>query len=194
MNAPAPRPAESEGPVRTGGAAPVGAIWAQSPVGVIGQAGGIPWHLPEDLRHFAAVTAGAAAVMGRRTWDSLPERFRPLPGRLNLVQTRSSGWSAPGALPFAAVADAVRLAGERDIWVTGGRRVFDAWWGLIERAEVTVVDIEVDGDTWAPSLAEAQWQLVARDPGSGWHTSGNGIGYRFDSFRRIGGVDGRAPS
>ena len=72
-------------------------IWAQAADGVIGEAGSIPWHLPEDLAHFKELTHGGAVIMGRRTWDSLPERFRPLAGRRNIVITRQKDWSVEGA-------------------------------------------------------------------------------------------------
>jgi dihydrofolate reductase len=75
----------------------VGLIWAQSTSGVIGRDGTIPWHLPEDLARFKTLTMGHTVVMGRRTWDSLPARFRPLPGRRNVVLTRNRGFDAPGA-------------------------------------------------------------------------------------------------
>lgn len=81
----------------------VGLVWAQDRRGVIGAAGGMPWHVPEDLAHFKAVTLGAPVIMGRRTWDSLNPRFRPLPGRTNIVVTRQAGW--PGAAASSAGGD-----------------------------------------------------------------------------------------
>ena len=85
----------------------VGLIWAEAHGGVIGADGGMPWHVPEDLAHFKEVTLGAPVVMGRKTWDSLPERFRPLPGRDNIVITRQQDWAADGARRAATVADLV---------------------------------------------------------------------------------------
>ena len=76
----------------------VGLIWAEAHGGVIGAEGGMPWNVPEDLAHFKEITLGAPVIMGRKTWDSLPERFRPLPGRENIVITRQQDWSAEGAL------------------------------------------------------------------------------------------------
>ena len=75
----------------------IGLIWAQAANGVIGRGGALPWHLPEDLAHFRDTTRGSTVVMGRRTWDSLPDRFRPLPGRRNVVLTRHDTWTADGA-------------------------------------------------------------------------------------------------
>src|SRR5690554_661473 len=86
----------------------IGMIWAEARGGVIGAEGGLPWHLPEDLAHFKAKTLGEAVVMGRKTWDSLPPRFRPLPGRENIVITRQPDWTADGARRAATLVDAVR--------------------------------------------------------------------------------------
>ena len=78
--------------------------------GVIGRDGGMPWHVPEDLAHFKDVTLGAPVIMGRKTWESLPPRFRPLPGRANIVVTHRHDWAADGAERAASVDDALALA------------------------------------------------------------------------------------
>ena len=75
----------------------IGLIWAQARGGVIGKDGAMPWHLPEDLAHFKRTTLGCPVIMGRKTWDSLPPKFRPLPGRRNIVVTRNTQWQADGA-------------------------------------------------------------------------------------------------
>ncbi|MET0724938.1 MAG: dihydrofolate reductase, partial [Leifsonia sp.] len=90
---------------------PIGLVWAQSSDGTIGVGGVMPWHLPEDLAHFKAVTLGAPVVMGRKTWDSLPARFRPLAGRRNIVVTRQLDWTADGAEVVHSVEAALALAG-----------------------------------------------------------------------------------
>lgn len=152
----------------------IGLIWAQARGGVIGADGTLPWHLPEDLAHFRETTAGAAVLMGRRTWDSLPERFRPLPGRRNLVLTRRAGWAAPGARPVSSPDDAVAAAGDGPLWVIGGGEVYAATVGRADRAEVTEIDLEVDGDTVAPVLGPA-WSRVEGE----WRVSRTGLRYRF---------------
>ncbi len=160
----------------------LGLIWAQAANGVIGRDGALPWHLPEDLAHFRAVTLGSTAVMGRRTWESVPQRFRPLPGRRNVVLTRRTGWAADGAEVAASLDDALALA-VGDVWVIGGASVYAA---AIERAdvlEVTEVAGAVDGDTLAPVVAPP-WAVVAADPPQGWRTSTSGAGYRFITHRR----------
>lgn len=87
-------------------------IWAQARDGAIGRDGVMPWHLPEDLAHFRSVTTGAPVVMGRRTWESLPERFRPLPARRNIVVTRDPVYDAPGASVVFSLEDALAMLGD----------------------------------------------------------------------------------
>src|SRR5690625_7951564 len=96
-------------------------IWAQNERGLIGADGDLPWHIPEDLGHLRTLTWGKNVIMGRATWDSLPEKFRPLPGRRNIVLTRNEKWRADGAEPVASVAAALALVGENETWVMGGR-------------------------------------------------------------------------
>jgi dihydrofolate reductase len=162
----------------------LGLIWAEAADGVIGRDGAIPWHVPEDAAHFRAVTTGATVVMGRRTWDSLPARFRPLPGRRNVVLTRRPGWSAEGAEPAADLAEALARAGDGDVWVIGGAEVYAAALPLADRVERTEVDLTVAGDTRAPRLG-AQWRCVRRDPADGWHTSRTGVRYRIERYHRV---------
>ncbi|MFS2281032.1 dihydrofolate reductase [Microbacterium sp. OR21] len=154
-----------------------GLIWAQANNGVIGAGGGMPWHVPEDLAHFKEVTIGAPVIMGRRTWDSLPERFRPLPDRENIVITRSQDWAADGARRAAGIEDAVR--GQERVWVIGGAEIFRQVIGDADRLEVTELDIDVDGDAFAPSVEG--WRLA--DEGE-WQTSRTGVRYRFLGYER----------
>ncbi|SJN32594.1 Dihydrofolate reductase [Microbacterium esteraromaticum] len=155
----------------------VGLIWAEAADGVIGAQGGMPWHVPEDLAHFKETTLGVPVIMGRRTWDSLPERFRPLPGRENVVITRDQDWHAEGARRAANIEDAVRSL-ER-VWVIGGSDIFRQVIGQADRLEVTELDLAVAGDTFAPP--KDGWRLV--DEGE-WQTSRTGIRYRFLGFDR----------
>jgi dihydrofolate reductase len=160
-----------------------GMIWAQARGGVIGAAGGLPWHLPEDLRLFRATTSGATVVMGRRTWESLPDRFRPLPGRTNVVLTSDPGRPADGARRVASVGDVLELSGP--LWIIGGGAVYAAFLPHADRLVVTDVDLDVEGDTWAPALG-AEWRRVARTPESGWSASSTGIGYAVTEYVRAG--------
>jgi dihydrofolate reductase len=171
----------------------VGLIWAEARDGEIGLDGVMPWHVPEDLAHFKAVTLGGAVVMGRKTWDSIPERFRPFVGRENIVVTRQADWSADGAHVAHSVADAVALAarltpGER-VWVTGGAEIYRAALStasetfLVDRLEVTEIDAEFAGDTHAPAI-DATWHVETTDPASDWHLSRTGLPYRFVRYAR----------
>jgi dihydrofolate reductase len=159
----------------------VGLVWAQDERGVIGRDGGLPWHLPEDLAHFRALTRGATVVMGRATWESLPERYRPLPGRRNVVLTRQAGYRAPGAEVRGSLPDA--LSGtEGAVWVIGGAQVYAQAQPLADRLVVTEVAVRADGDALAPPL-EPRWRRVAVDPPDGWHRSASGLGYRFVEYQ-----------
>jgi dihydrofolate reductase len=143
----------------------VGMVWAQARDGVIGADGGLPWHLPEDLALFRRLTMGSTVVMGRRTWESLPDRFRPLPGRTNVVLTSERGWSEDGARPAASVEQV--LAEHGSFWVIGGGAVYAAFLPYADRLVVTDVDSLVVGDTWAPPLDDG-WSRVSRMPAEGW--------------------------
>src|SRR5690625_555131 len=144
-----PPPPGDQGP---GGGMTLGMIWAQARGRVIGKDNDLPWHLPEDLRHFRHTTAGDAVVMGRRQWESLPERIRPLPGRRNIVLSRNPVYEAPGAELVDCLADALDLVAGQDAWICGGAQVYEE---AIEYADVLVVteiDHDVDGDRHGPVI------------------------------------------
>jgi dihydrofolate reductase len=158
----------------------VGMVWAQARDGVIGRDGGLPWHLPEDLALFRELTMGDTVVMGRRTWESLPERFRPLPGRTNVVLTSHPNWAADGARRAASVEQV--LAEYRSLWVIGGGAVYASFLPHADRLVVTDVDIAVAGDTWAPPLDG--WRLDERTPAEGWTTSSSGLPFAVSRYVR----------
>jgi dihydrofolate reductase len=148
----------------------LGVIWAQTSTGVIGKDGGMPWHLPEDMKHFVRLTTGHPVIMGRKTWESFPAKYRPLPGRTNIVITRQEGWAgtagADGAIAVKSLDDA-----------------------LLESADVAVVttiDATPEGDTFAPELGY-DWTTGASLPSDGWLTSANGTRYRITQWRRTKG-------
>ncbi|WP_249523234.1 dihydrofolate reductase [Modestobacter marinus] len=156
-------------------------LWAQSSSGVIGADGALPWHLPEDLRLFRPLTTGGTVVMGRRTWESLPERFRPLPGRRNVVLSSTLDAAEPGALVVRSVAEALALDG--DLWVIGGGAVYGAFLPHADELVVTEVDVQVAGDTWAPRPGP-DWAPGASAPGSGWSVSTTGLRFRVTRWGR----------
>lgn len=155
-------------------------VWAQSRNGAIGRDGAMPWRLPEDLAHFKQVTQGAPVIMGRRTWESLPARFRPLPGRQNIVVTRDGAYQADGATtaPDPATALAVR---HPMVSVIGGAELYAATMPVATELVVTRIDIDVpDADTFAPEIGD-EWRMVeTTEP----LVSSTGLGYRFERYRR----------
>ncbi|WP_412169320.1 dihydrofolate reductase [Curtobacterium flaccumfaciens pv. flaccumfaciens] len=163
----------------------IGMVWARSTTGVIGADGGMPWHVPEDLAHFKQVTGDATVLMGRRTWESLPERFRPLPGRRNVVLTRDTTWTADGAEVVHDLQAELERAGGADetVWVIGGGQVYAAALDAADHVSETLIDVDVPGDTVAPTLDEAAgWMLTDEGP---WQESRNdGTRYRFLEWQR----------
>lgn len=157
-------------------------IYARAANGVIGADGGLPWHLPEDLAHFKRTTLGAPVVMGRKSWDSLPPRFRPLPGRRNLVVTRQPDWHAAGAERANSLADAFARAGNApELWVIGGAQVYAEAEPLAQRAIVTEIARDFAGDAFAPTLGPA-WRETAREA----HVSADGLPFAFVTYERVG--------
>jgi dihydrofolate reductase len=132
---------------------------------VIGTGETIPWHIPEDLAYFRDLTMGHAVVMGRRTWDSLPERFRPLPGRRNIVVTRNPTWAADGAERAGSLDDALALASDAaDVFVIGGSEIFAAALPLADALVLTEVDLDVAGDVLFPDWDRAAFAELGRIP------------------------------
>lgn len=158
----------------------LGLVWAQAHGGVIGAAGEMPWHVPEDLAHFRAVTGESDVIMGRRTWESLPPRFRPLPGRRNIVVSRSVDWADEGAERVDSLDAARALSTTPEVWVIGGGQLYVEAIGKADVLEVTQLALEVDGDTFAPPLSG--WVRTSADPDDGWHVSRTGIRYRFETY------------
>jgi len=149
-------------------------IWAQANGGVIGRDNEIPWQLPEDMARFKELTLGSTVVMGRLTWESLPERFRPLPGRRNVVVSRDAGYVAEGAEVVTA------LPAEVDGWVMGGAQLYALALPSATLCEVTEIDVDVpDGDAFAPTLDDS-WTVTHGE----WQTSRTGLRYRFCTYRR----------
>jgi dihydrofolate reductase len=156
-------------------------VWAQAAGGVIGADGALPWHLPEDLRLFRALTLGGTVVMGRRTWESLPPRFRPLPGRRNVVLSSTLDPAEPGAEVARSVDDV--LARDADLWVIGGGTLYGAFLPHADEVVVTEVDAQVAGDTWAPPLGE-EWGRARRFPAEGWLPSSAGPPFAVSLWTR----------
>ncbi len=164
----------------------VALIWAQGNGGVIGRDNTIPWHVPEDARHFRELTTGHPVVMGRKTWDSLPDHFRPLPGRTNIVVTSDRSWSQEGAIVTHDIADGLARAAEsgsgRTV-VMGGSQIYTATMALADQLHVTEIEVDIHGgDAFAPVIDPSVW--VVRTDGE-WATSRTGLCYRFRDYGRI---------
>jgi dihydrofolate reductase len=155
-------------------------IFARSANGVIGSNNAMPWHLPEDLTHFKRLTLGWPVIMGRKTWDSLPPKFRPLPGRSNIVITRQPGWRENGAEPAASLAAALALCRQsEEVWVIGGAQIYAQAEPLAQRIEVTEIAQDFAGDAFAPRLGPG-WIETAREN----HASSNGLKFSFITYNK----------
>ncbi|MCX2748115.1 dihydrofolate reductase [Arthrobacter sp. MI7-26] len=169
----------------------IGLVWAQTASGVIGKGGTMPWHVPEDLKHFSTLTTGHPVIMGRKTWESFPTKYRPLPGRTNIVVTRQQGWSdspdASGAVVVssldAALLESQFAPGGQNVWIIGGGEIYRQSMDIANVAVVTVIDSDIDGDTFAPEF-DGAWNLESTQPAEGWLTSKNGTNYRIATWRR----------
>ncbi len=167
-------------------------IFARARNGVIGNHGTMPWRLPEDLAHLKRTTMGCAVIMGRKTWDSLPPKFRPLPGRLNVVVTRQTDWQADGAVRAQSLAQALELcspdgdtgatpaAGWQNVWVIGGAEIYALAMPLATTAVVTEIDADFDGDTFAPQF-DGQWTKTEGET----QVSSTGLKFSFNTYQHI---------
>jgi dihydrofolate reductase len=154
-------------------------IFARARNGTIGKDNQMPWHLPEDLAHFKRVTLGQPVIMGRKTWDSLPARFRPLPGRLNIVITRQTDWQAEGALRAGSIEEAIHLCGDApDAWIMGGAEIYRQAEPLASTAVVTEIDADFEGDAFAPVLGDT-WQEIQRES----HVGVDGLNFSFVTYQ-----------
>lgn len=147
--------------------------------GAIGKGNQLLWHEPEDLKHFRRVTMGCPVVMGRKTWDSLPARFRPLPGRRNVVITRNAAWHADGAEAVASIdAALLLLAGAEKAFVVGGAEVYALALPLADELVLTEIDADLAGDVFFPAWDRARFTCAAREPREG---------YSFVTYKKTGG-------
>ncbi|MEY2952964.1 MAG: hypothetical protein RLZZ401_1051 [Pseudomonadota bacterium] len=155
-------------------------IFARAANGVIGNQGALPWRLPEDLAHLKRQTLGATVIMGRKTWDSLPLKFRPLPGRTNIVVTRQSDWHAEGALVANSLLQAQTLAGQHGAaWVLGGAELYAQALPLAQTAVVTEIEADFPGDAFAPQFGP-DWHETSRER----HMSSTGLAFSFVTYQR----------
>ncbi len=156
--------------------------------GVIGRDGGIPWRLPEDVARFKELTTGHSVVMGRKTWESIPDRFRPLPDRRNVVVTRNPAWRADGAERASSVEEALALlADEARVFVIGGAEIYTAALPHADELVLTEIDLDVDGDTFFPKWDAASFRETSREE----RTSADGTRLAFVTYRRADSMGDR---
>lgn len=136
------------------------AIVAMADNGVIGRDNGLPWHLPDDLKRFKALTMGHALLMGRKTFESIG---KPLPGRQNLVLTRNPRWGAPGTEAVRTLEEASGRAGGAALYVIGGAEVFSLAWPIVGRLELTEVHAAPAGDTRLEGFDRREWREIFRE-------------------------------
>lgn len=148
---------------------------------VIGKDNQLIWNIPEDMAHFRELTAGHTVLMGRKTWESLPPRFRPLPGRRNIVVSRQADYAAPGAELANSLADGLALAAsDATVFIIGGADIYRQALPLADRLEITEVELSPEGDSWFPEIPAAEWQETARQsPPANGET-----GFAFLTYRR----------
>jgi len=149
--------------------------------GVIGRDNSIPWRIPADLARFREITTGHPVVMGRQTRDSIPPRFRPLPGRRNIVVTRNRKWYGDGAERAGSLDEALELAGDDDeVFVIGGAQVYAAALPFADELLLTEIDAAIDGDTVFPPFDRAVFEEVEREP----HRPKDGPPFAFVRYTR----------
>ena len=161
-------------------------IFARAQNGVIGNHNALPWHLPEDMAHFKRLTTGCPVIMGRKTWDSLPPRFRPLPHRTNIVLTQQENWNENGVQRLSSVQETLQFCEQlkstqphQPIWVIGGAAIYDQFLPHAYRAYVTEIHQNFEGDAFAPQFG-TEWLESARED----HTSVNGLAFSFVTYQK----------
>jgi dihydrofolate reductase len=159
---------------------PLHLIYARARNNVIGKNGDLPWHLPEDLAHFKRTTLGQAVVMGRITWESIPEKFRPLPGRKNVVVSRQAGYPALGATVVTSFQAALAMfPPDEVVWLIGGAQLYAQALPMASQVVVTEIDDDFEGDAFAPTLG-AEWVETQRSQ----HVSAQGLAYSLVTLER----------
>jgi dihydrofolate reductase len=149
---------------------------------VIGRDNGLPWRLPADLRHFKTITLGKPVVMGRKTFDSIG---RPLPGRTNIVVTRDPAYTAEGCVVVHSIEAALAAAGDvEEVMVIGGADFYRQLLPRAGRIYLTLIDADVEGDTWFPELDETRWRERTREDHA--PDEENPHGYSFILLESVG--------
>lgn len=154
-------------------------IAAISQNNVIGKNNDLPWHLPDDMKYFMQTTKGHHVIMGRKNYDSIPEKFRPLPNRVNIVVTRQQELRAPNCIIVNAIEKGLELArqhGEAEAFIIGGSEIYHQGFALANRLYLTEIHATIEGDTYFPEFNKKQWKEVSRKH----HSTDERHKYSFD--------------
>lgn len=146
---------------------------------VIGKNNDLPWHLPDDMKYFMQTTKGHFVIMGRKNYQSIPEKFRPLPNRTNIVVTSQAHFEAPGCLIVNSLDKAIELcikANQKEIFLIGGSSIYKEGLKLANKLYLTEIHAEIDGDVFFPTLNKSDWIETSRIP----HPNDERHKYAFD--------------
>jgi dihydrofolate reductase len=132
---------------------------------VIGKNNDLPWHLPDDMKYFMQTTKGHHVIMGRKNYDSIPEKFRPLPNRANIVVTRQEDFDAPGCIITNSIEHGLEIARENkenEVFIIGGAEIYNQSLSLATRLYLTEIQADIEGDTFFPTFDKNHWKEVSR--------------------------------
>jgi len=149
---------------------------------VIGKDNDIPWHIPTDLKNFKKVTEGSPVIMGRKCWESIPEKYRPLPNRTNVVLSRNPDYEANGAEVRNNLNEAIQeqINSADEIFIIGGSHIYKEAFKTADKLYLTQIYGNVEGDVFLEGLNPSDWQLVdATDM-----MEENGFNFRFEEYER----------
>ncbi len=150
--------------------------------GAIGRNQQLPWRLPEDMRYFRETTSGKTVIMGRKTWESLPPAYRPLPNRRNIVVSRNPAYLPGGGDLACSIDDALRLAGDAaEVFIIGGEELYRQTMPLATRLYITEVAEECPGDAFFPVVASGEWREISRRVGRS-RAAGSALGDQAPAF------------
>lgn len=161
----------------------VNLIWAQDLNGAIGNKNALPWHVPEDLTHFTQLTLNSKVVMGRKTWESLPEKFKPLPNRDNFVISRTET-RIPGAIVLPSLEAIHQFGKEETCWVIGGASVYAQSLNVAHTIEITRIHTELaEADAFVPNIQNDTRFILADE--SDVLQSRKGLFYNFETYKKV---------
>jgi dihydrofolate reductase len=132
---------------------------------VIGKNNDLPWHLPDDMKYFMQTTKGHHVIMGRKNYESIPEKFRPLPNRTNIVVTRQKNFTAPGCTVVNSIEQGLEIAKnnqEREVFIIGGAEIYRQGFSNTDKMYLTEIKIALEGDTYFPEFDKTQWKESSR--------------------------------